>query len=358
MDPFESVDFFGPTVRCLEYLCQGQTQPDVHPVYVVNDFEVQMQSITGEAELPDVYPVPRIFRYCDAISKMLSTKLSHLAAPLAKPRFHFHDPHLIVQRTTSHTEAARLLSEYAETENASLILVNTQGRKGMSRFIEGSFAETLMAITSIPVLIVGAREAHAHKASSEVASPGRGILFSTLLTNSSRLAYRKVVEIARNLAIAPNVVPSHISALGIKTATSPKMEVILFHSMTSPVEPIFQSGLSLLGGVWVPVQSYFGREASHEIRRAMVWKRWGRRHGLKIQNEIRDFGTPVANSILDTAKKRNTALIILENCSSRLEAFFIGSVARQVMRDSECPVLILGRKYLSVKKAEVFKPAA
>src|SRR5262249_39669163 len=64
------------------------------------------------------------------------------------------EPTVLISDSLSRRAAVEKLLEYAEKSQASLIAVGTHARKGVMRFLLGSFAETLILHSKTPLLIV------------------------------------------------------------------------------------------------------------------------------------------------------------------------------------------------------------
>jgi nucleotide-binding universal stress UspA family protein len=80
------------------------------------------------------------------------------------------------------------LSRYAQMQKADVIVLATHGRKGIKRWMLGSFAETLMRESSIPLFIINPH----WKLSGSL----KNILFPTDFSEASHDAFLKVVDFA------------------------------------------------------------------------------------------------------------------------------------------------------------------
>lgn len=86
-----------------------------------------------------------------------------------------------------------MLLNYAHESNADLIAVSTLSRKGATRFLFGSFAETLVLQSDIPVLILSPK--------TQFAGPLSEILFPTDLGETSKETLERVAEMAKALNV-------------------------------------------------------------------------------------------------------------------------------------------------------------
>ena len=51
-------------------------------------------------------------------------------------------------------EMAQLLVDYADEQDTDIIILGTHGRSGLMHLLMGSFAETVMRETNLPLLII------------------------------------------------------------------------------------------------------------------------------------------------------------------------------------------------------------
>ena len=97
-------------------------------------------------------------------------------------------PTLLVSASFSLRNAVHTLLDYAKQTGADLIAVSTQSKKGATRFFFGSFAETLVLQSEIPVLMVSPK-------TSQI-SQIKHVLYATDLTEASREAYQQILDLA------------------------------------------------------------------------------------------------------------------------------------------------------------------
>lgn len=274
-----------------------KTGAEIEPIYILSLAQLNLT--------PDV-PGPWILNYRPAAEKALQSLVSDFYIPNLKK------PQVLMQKSSSNIEATMLVSKYAKSINADLIVVSSHSRTGVSRLLLGSFTETLLLHSSVPVMVVGT---HLH----ELPALDR-IIFPTKFGNHSKFIFRKVVSLAKALNV-------HLT---------------IFHSVPPlTIEPLFQSGVYLLGGAWIPVQSYFLNEVEHKRRRVQLWCKWARKKGIKTNYEIHSEGGDIAEAILNLAEREKSGFIAMEGKSGRISAALVGSVTRQVLRHSTCPVWVV-----------------
>lgn len=268
----------------------------VEPIYVLSPEQLDLSI--------DANP-PWIKRYRPAAQSALKQMLKSLPVPGLK------SPKVLVHQKASLSGTVQSLASYAKTAGVDLIAVGTHGRKGLSRFFLGSFTETLLLQTHIPVLVVGP---HAQ-------TPGDfdRILFATDFSEASEKAFTSVLNLARNLGC----------------------QVTLLHNITNPIESVVQSGVYLLGGVWAPVPVYLEKQEKHARRLASSWIKRAQEMKVKADLVLDLSKRETAQSIIDHAKGKNFSLIAMAAQSGPVSSGLIGSITRQVVRSASCPVWVL-----------------
>jgi nucleotide-binding universal stress UspA family protein len=108
-----------------------------------------------------------------------------------------------------------------------------------------------------------------------------------------------------------------------------------------------QSGVNMLGGGWVSVDAYV--EPTPEDHRAEA-KRWQQRaseEGVHCVFKSENFREPLSDAIVEYVRSLDEASVLISMIShtGNMQAAILGSVTRDVIRQSPCPVYIAGRSY-------------
>ncbi|MCM2323203.1 MAG: universal stress protein [Oligoflexia bacterium] len=226
----------------------------------------------------------------------------------------FGRPVMIERNFASTLDAVRALSDYAKEAGASLILASTHGRTGLGRLLLGSFAETLLQYSEVPVMTVGPQ----NKGRSEIDT----ILFPTDFSREGRWAYRQVVELGARFGA----------------------EVVLYHALQPSMQQFMQSESYLLTGTWMPGAMPAAVETDDGLaraeKRARKWVAWAGGRGVRARFVIDEGVGSVADAILAAARKQGCELIAIEAESGPMTAMLLGSVTRQVVRHAEAPVMV------------------
>lgn len=216
---------------------------------------------------------------------------------------------LVNQKVSLRGDVAKL-NQYAARKKASFVLVKTQARHGLERWVLGSFAESLMLQAKVPMVAINPHT-----------RPPNGLqhlLFPTDLSAASKRAFLKVVEICRKWNAA----------------------LVLAHKLPDPLEPIVQSGVYMAGGGWITLADYFEKEASQRRAQLVEWQDIAERKGVKTSVRIIDEPGAVPASIIAAAAQEQSEMISLSSQASRTSSVLVGSVARQLLRSAPSPLMI------------------
>jgi nucleotide-binding universal stress UspA family protein len=204
------------------------------------------------------------------------------------------------------------LVKHAQEVEAECIVVCTHARGGLERWVLGSFAESVLLTSDIPVLSINPTQPLPRKIGK--------IFVPTDLSPASTKFILKVSEFAGRIGAS--------------------ME--LFFREPDPLDPMIQQGVYAVGGGWVSVQGYL--EEGHEEDKKRL---------AKICEGIRKRGV-VCNSLTATARgssslvyaieesagKEGADLIAVLTQSGPVAATLLGSVARSLVRTSPIPILV------------------
>lgn len=224
------------------------------------------------------------------------------------------EPQIIVEKRPSLTSAVCSLAAYAGRTKADTILVGTHAKSGISRFFLGSFAETLLLHSKVPVLVVGP-----HSETSHANQKIDRILFSTDFGPSSFPTFKKVVALAK----------------------SRQAKITLFHCLPHPVEPFLQSGVFLLGGGYLSFSDFLTQDEQKKRRAAFRYVNTAKKLGVEVEIGINGGHESTAKAIVDQAQREKSSIIAMAAESGAASAALIGSITRQVVRSAPCPVWVL-----------------
>jgi nucleotide-binding universal stress UspA family protein len=214
-------------------------------------------------------------------------------------------------------EASAAILEYARAHGVDLIVMGTQGRRGVRRLAMGSVAEEVVRQASCPVFTVRHRPAPPdHEAPPSTPWAIRRVLAPLDLSERSYLGARHAAELAAAYEATLDLLYV-VDPGSVPTATMPYLGS--FDTMVGAVEE--RAGKAL-------------RRVSKELQREVPALR------DRVSERVRS-GQP-ASEILAAVEEEGADLLVL--CShghSGLRRLLLGSVAQQLVRRSPCPVFTL-----------------
>ncbi len=239
-------------------------------------------------------------------------------------------PEILFISSTSRRKMAAELVRYAERQNALLIFANARTKNMWNPLRLGGFTETLIAISRIPVLLLNPDS----KTSTKIPS----ILFPTDFGRESKDAL---------LSLAP-----WAKAFGAK--------VFVYNQLETPAVYMSDFGVD-----WAS-QSASLQSMMKDIKKTRQKKAIPLLDILKEQNVeshllIDDQRKSLSLDILDVAKKKSVKLISLASSTGTVAQTTVGSIARDILLQAKCPVLIfhraVGQKTMKPKQAPATKQA-
>jgi nucleotide-binding universal stress UspA family protein len=270
---------------------------EIQPLYVLIPDEVNLLASTLDLVWTKDYE--------EGAKKAMSSFLKGANLP------GLQEPKVLVQAGNSKSEAIQALVRQSKKLNVDLLVVSTHGRKGISRFFLGSFAETLLLESDIPVLVVNPQSREIRKVNH--------ILFPTDFSDSCFDAFEELVSFA----------------------AAKEAKVTLFHQIPNPVEPVVGSGIYMLGGSYIPVSTYFDQEKNRKVEEGQDWVKWAEARGVAVDLMVQYQGRSIADSVIEAAEKKSVSMIAITSQRGRASAALLGSITRQVVRGAPCPVWVM-----------------
>ncbi|MEN0058942.1 MAG: universal stress protein [Bdellovibrio sp.] len=289
----------------------SKTQAEIEPLYLLRENEIILPT----------YEVPTwVSDHSRTAESLFKEVLSDYGLSFLQT------PRVIPHASQSHAGAAETLSHYALKAGADLILVGSHGRQGFQRFILGSFAESLLLQSEVPVCVIGH---HITQSSS-----AKHILFPTEFGEHSRQSFRHILKWAQ--------------AVGA--------EITLLHAISRPVESLFdletRPRVYNYRGKMMSLDEIIEHEVETKGHHAELWTHWAKNEGVSAQFLVDNSFRAIDELILDAAEKNDIDLIVMEAQSGPLSAALLGSYTRNVVRKAACPVYVLPRHFYDKTKEE------
>lgn len=300
IDPREDFTSTKRTVtRAIEDLLGYKQKGEVHLVHVMS------QALYAQSAI--IQGLPWQKKYIDAVE----IRLEHFSRILEKK---FKSLTIYSKVTGDHLcsllESIHLLCDYVKNNKADCIVTGTHGRRGLRRWVTGSFTESLLLHSSIPVW-VNQVEKRIHRHSKSIAVP-------TDFTKQSLGSFERALKFCKEK----------------------QLDIELFHYMELPYlagdymgwdSPMFDpAGLN----------SMSKDQKAREKNLSKDWYALAKKYAVSVKLTTQTGTDGTANSILKHAKKKHASLIIMSTTCKRRKTFFEGSVTRQVVRRTACPVLV------------------
>ncbi|MNK07809.1 universal stress protein UspE [compost metagenome] len=237
-------------------------------------------------------------------------------------------PKVIPHAAQSHSGAAETLSHYAARTSTDMILVGSHGRKGFQRFILGSFAESLLMTSEVPVMVISS---HANKTSGI-----KNILFPTEFGEHSKDNFRHVLKLAQLF----------------------QAEITLFHAIARPIESLFdldtRPRVYNYKGKMLTLEQIVESQIEHQTIHAQHWVEWAQKEGIIAHSVVDSSFKGIDELIISATEKNHADLVVMEAQSGPMSAALLGSYTRNVVRKAMCPVYVITRHFYD-KKDEPFK---
>ena len=223
-------------------------------------------------------------------------------------------PKTVFVSRPSLTHSVMRLIQYAKQSRADGILVSTHGKRGAARLFTGSFSETLLLHSTVPVLVVGpaSKDARAEKRLTR-------ILFPTDFGRSSYITFKKIVAIAK----------------------AARSEITIFHSQNHPIRPFVETGINLIGGADFSFPEFLTKDEQKKRALADRYIALAKKSRVPVKVVFSSGHETADQAIIRQAQAGKSDLIAMAAESGAVAAAIIGSVARQVVRGAPCPVWVM-----------------
>lgn len=276
---------------------------------VVVDFAERLADKSGATVQPTYVLAPSSFNWTGEFSGPWMKKY----LPLSEARMSelFGDRSRVVACKESGQRAAvKALVSYAQRQGADCLLISTHARKGLERLAVGSFAETLILASKIPVMVLNP--------SAQTESGVRKILVPTDLSKAGEKFAMAMTEQAKKW----------------------DAEIVLFYKQPDPLDPIIQQGVYSLGGGWVSVQNFIDAELERKRDEILKLERMIGKAGVPVSHVLDSSPAGLIESINKTVTDEKIDLVALLTKAGPLASALLGSVARALVRESRVPVMI------------------
>lgn len=301
LDPFASHEsFITHTASLLASLQLAEWGTDIYPVYVLSEESFAERGFS-DALRPALKPMARkaLHEIVDEVGFLRLRK-----------------PTVLVERSASRVRCAKKLLRFARRIHAHSIAIGSQPRGGLSRLLAGHFSEALIENSSLPLFLSGP-QMHPTR------SKPRAVVFPTDFSAASEKALTDVLALAQSL----------------------KAEIHLFHKTVHLIDPLLQSGVSMLGGGWISAEAFLHDRTDDHVQDTARWIREAQIAGVPLRYMSENFHEPTSEAILKylQALDGSSMIVAIAAQSGPLASALLGSVTRDLIRHSPCPIFLVPR---------------
>ncbi len=219
-------------------------------------------------------------------------------------------PELILQTINSKKQSVRSLIDYAKNSGAGMIsaIAHLSNHDNLFSF-PGSFVETLVAESPLPVLVVNSQ--------SDPMRTVRRILVPTDFSKACRFDFGRIVELSKSL----------------------RCQIVLMHVLTVPDGMGIVEGAGLSGG-WPRIESFIESVVEEANNNAREMISFAKNEAIEIEFKLIRNRERLTQVILDQALSARADLIAMTNQTGPIASLILGSMTRQLMRSSQLPILV------------------
>ncbi len=218
----------------------------------------------------------------------------------------------LVAESNSLRDRAQALVDFARRKKAEIIVTGSGAKSRMNLIGIGSFAETLISISPIPVLVIGENVT--------TITPFTRILFPTDFSDASKQTFRTVVKFAKK----------H------------KSEVLLYHYLD------LESGPLAFGISWGYevrwIEEFWEEQEEQKRLLGAKWKEWAKKQGIKCSFICDRSIGGLGNRILETSRENQANLLSISVTRGPLSQVILGHTIRGIFAHSHCPALVIHSK--------------
>jgi len=211
--------------------------------------------------------------------------------------------------------AERILKAVRSTPSPELVVVGTQGRKGLKRLLIGSVAEEVIRYAKRPVMVIGPKAQE--KGWNFNAKKQLKILVATDLGKNSRAAEHYAFSLAKRMGAG----------------------IVLFHCLGESFRRIVTDSSMVTG--WVPfnfdeILTGIQEDAIKAIEQKV---RFFEKHNVPCYYKVDDKRIPSACSIYQEGEKDYSFIVMGTHGRNALLNAFFGSTARETILNATIPVI-------------------
>jgi nucleotide-binding universal stress UspA family protein len=217
---------------------------------------------------------------------------------------------IALQEHSSKREKVLTILNAAKRKKASAIAVFTHIENDSTFNFPGGFVSSLIYQSQLPVLAINSKAQYLRTVKT--------ILVATDFSEEGAKTFDKNIELAAKL----------------------KAKLILLHILPTLPHDSFIASAGIAGG-WDNIQIMLDSEEKRLRIKAAKWLAKAEAMGVRTSFEFLTGTLAVAETILSCAKQFKADLIIVTEKTGPWEAVVLGSVTRDLLKNSERPILVM-----------------
>ncbi|MBC7537456.1 MAG: universal stress protein [Bacteriovorax sp.] len=249
--------------------------------------EVVYVASNAEVKLATSYNIPANKRYSDFPKKLIKDQLNKLSLKDMKVE-------VLSEKSLSLTSRIKKVVEYSKKKKIDLIVIATNSKKLLPRFVLGSFAESIVHLAICDLLI------YHQKIKFDSKAPVN-IVYAHDFSTKGTIGLERVVEYVKKWNSVLTIVHIPVPEIG--------MDLKDFNEKTQKQVQKIEKSMQV-------------QDINYKIY---------------LEYEV----MPISDILLNIAKKTNGSIIAVAAQSNKLSAFLGGSITRQILRESLLPTLVL-----------------
>ena len=222
----------------------------------------------------------------------------------------FAEPKVLISEGFSTRDDIEYFYKELRNLNPDLVVMNTHQRSGVSRMFMGSFTENFLLKCQFPTLVIPPNLKFSQKITKTV--------IPSSLNEKEKSFFDDFVN----------------GSMGFKT------DLVIYSKVFHPIDAFATSAATALGGAWVSLETYSQEAVLERMKKGEKWGEEASAEGVNVTVKVDDSPKDFAESLLEVAKQENVQMIALPSFTGKAEAVLLGSNAREVIRQSEVPVLV------------------
>lgn len=275
---------------------QKKHQVQVIPVYVMTP---EIVNWAGQI------PIKELKKFTGDVSLKMEKELKTLKG------IHSSLPEILYNTDTSTTRSIKKLLGFAKAHSVDAILTVSHSRSEFANMFLGSFTESLLMKSKIPLIVVPNN-------TKKITNINK-IVFPVDLVHSETAHFKNIAKFSKMMRAKLNLV----------------------HKLPNPVDPVLQHSSYMLGGGWISVGEFFKLDVQQRKERLAKLKNKIQKNTDSVSAKILEGPGSISGEVKSYMDKNKIPMLAINTSAKNRASYIIGSVARSVIKESDRPVLVM-----------------